>query len=313
MNTQLLDAARRAIQTQHKSQKTEHAYLDWIYRFLVFHQKASVSKFSTREVQSFLRFLTTVRKVSPATQNQALQALIFFYKHVLQMPLADVSGLRACNSCPAPKVLTRAEMASVLNELKGEAWLMASLLYGCGLRLNECLSLRIKHIDLVQKRLIINSDAPKRIIAIPERLIVVLTNRMQLLRLQYEQWMQEGFCGVAVPEQGDETVSISWPWQYLFPAGRPIVNETTGKRTLHHRSESFLEKAVKQAALKAQLSKTISCHAFRNSFATHLLENGYTLRTVQTLLGHCNVRSTKVYARIATAKTAVRSPLDELH
>lgn len=316
MNTHLLDTARRVIQAQHKSLKTEQAYSDWIYRFLVFHQKAAVLKFSATEVQSFLHFLVNVRKVSCATQNQALQALIFFYKHVLQVPLTNVSCLRAHHSAAVPRVLTRAEIKAVLNQLKGESLLMASLLYGCGLRLQECLSLRVKDVDLAQNRLIINSRREERLIAIPERLTNALKARLQLLRLQYEQRLQEGFCGVYIPEQQNHPASndsVNWLWQYVFPADRPTVDEITGVKKFHHRSESFLEKAIKQATVKAQLSKTISCHAFRSSFATHLLENGHPLRTVQILLGHGSVRSTKVYARMATTKTTVRSPLDELN
>lgn len=312
MNTTLLQQTRTVLRAQHKSNKTEQAYTDWIYRFLLFHQKKSPNRFTEKEVKTFLHFLATKRKVAAATQNQALQAVVFFYKNVLAIPLPSIAHLRAHKATPHRHAPTPADVAAILNELKGEARLMASLLYGCGLRLHECVSLRVKNIDLAQNRLFITDD-PERSITIPESLKPTLSKRLQLLQLRYEQWLQDAVPHIPKAEscmRKRAGATTSWEQYYLFPADRVAFDAVLGKPVWHHRSNSFLEKAIRQAA-KNTLSKTVNCQSLRAGFAVHLLEAGHNLQTVQHLLGHCSIRATRAYARLVK-QPVVHSPLDAL-
>ncbi len=315
MDAIVYDKAKSIIQAQNKSKRTEQAYMDWIYRFLVYHHKTLSSRLNKKHLLSFLTFLTHECKVAAATRNQALQAILFLYKQVLKIRLTGVSPLRLHKTKTLPPVLCRSDIHIILKQLKGDALLMTSLLYGCGLRLEECISLRVKNVDIEKKILIIKGEKKERVLTIPETIYVSICHKISILRLQYQGWLQDGFCGVSLPEgiqKINPEFSFDWHWQYIFPSERPLLDPASGKFVLHHRSNSFLEKAIKQATTKAQLSKNISCHVFRHSFATHLLEKGHSIKLVQKLLGHSDIRSTLIYKRMIQPDIPVRSPLDEL-
>ena len=318
MSTIILDETRKMLRLQQKSSRTEQAYQDWIYRFNIFHHKIAPSQFTEKEIDAFLHFLAEERKVSVATQKQAFQAILFLYRHVLDMPLPKKSFLQVYKKPPLPETLTRSEIKAVLNELKGEILLMASVLYGCGLRLDECLNLQVKDIDLEQSLLrVTHTNSNKnRELKLPDSLKNLFYEQLQKCRLLYEERMIAGSVGgVGLPEsmQPDFPEAVSdWKSQFIFNSYKPSVHQGSGELRWNHRSASFLEKALKHAALKAGLTKRISCNVMRHSFATHLLENGYDIHIVQKLLGHSNIRSTMIYAHVLPSKTKIRSPLDEL-
>ncbi|UKJ09262.1 integron integrase [Solitalea lacus] len=317
MKISLLEEVRQILKLQRKSYRTEQSYSDWIYRFIVFHEQIPPSELREKEIGLFLHFLAKERNASVATQNQALQAILFLYKHVLRIELKNASLLRTRNPQRLPEVLSRNEIGSILKQLKGEVWLMTALLYGCGLRLSECVSLRVQDIDLNRSRLTIGLDKgnKERLLSLPESIKVPLKEHVETLRLRHQRCLSNGFCGVSLPngmEKQAMQALCDWQWFYLFPADKPSVEPVSGKITLHHRSDSFLEKSIKEAVSKTSISGRISCNVFRHSFATHLLENGYSIHTVQTLLGHSDIRTTMVYTKVANSKLLVRSPLDDL-
>ncbi|NQT76698.1 MAG: integron integrase [Bacteroidetes bacterium] len=317
--SKLLDLVRQTIRTKHYKYSTEKSYLDWISRYMDFQNKRHPKNMGKKEISEFLTFLAVERNVSASTQNQALNALTFLYREVLKIPLDDFSIKHSKIEKKAPLVLSRNEVKKVLAELNGESWLMASLLYGCGLRLIESLELRIKDVDFELNEIIVRDgkDNNERTTVFPDLLKEPLQLQINKAKIIFKENLSiNNFYGASIPD----TLEKKFPnipkeigWQYIFPAKKPGIDFRSGNIKLHHRHESYLQKAVKAAVLKAGITKNASCHTFRHSFATHLLEDGYDIRTVQKLLGHKDVRTTIRYTHVKNRnKFNVRSPLDNL-
>jgi len=270
-----------------------------------------------KEIVGFLTNLAVERKVSASTQNQALNALIFLYKKVLKIPLDNFDFKKARIGKRLPVVLSRDEIHKVLSNLQGEFHLMASILYGGGLRLSECLNLRVADIDFGLNEIIVRGgkgDNDRRTI-LPNLIVHQLNRQVEKARLRLEENMLLiGFMGASIPEGLERkypNAAKELAWQYIFPARKPARDPRSGRLKQHYRHESFLQKAVKNAVRKSQITKNASCHTFRHSFATHLLEDGYDIRTVQELLGHKDVRSTMIYTHVLSInKYNIQSPLD---
>ena len=270
-----------------------------------------------KEIADFLTNLAVERKVSASTQNQSLNALVFLYKKVLKIPLDNFDFKHARIGKRLPVVLSRDETHKVISNLQGEFHLMASILYGSGLRLSECLNLRVTDIDFDLNEIIVHGgkgDNDRRTI-LPSLLVPQLNRQIEKARLRLEEnILLTGFGGASMPEALERkypNASKELAWQYIFPARKPAIDPRSGSLKQHYRHESFLQKAVKNAVRKSQITKNASCHTFRHSFATHLLEDGYDIRTVQELLGHKDVRTTMIYTHVLNRnKYNVQSPLD---
>lgn len=315
--SKFLYQVREVIRSSQFSYSTEKTYIAWIYRFIIFHNKRHPAELGGKEVADFLTYLAVERKVSASTQNQALNALVFLYKKVIKIPLANVDFKRARIGKRLPVVLSRDETHRVISNLQGEFQLMASILYGSGLRLSECLKLRVKDIDFDHNEITVRGgkgDNDRRTI-LPRLLNPHLERQIVKVRLRLEENMLvNGFAGASMPgalERKYPNAPKELAWQYIFPARNPAVDPRSGTFRQHYRHESYLQKAVKNAVRKSQITKNASCHTFRHCFATHLLEDGHDIRTVQELLGHKDVRSTMVYTHVLNRnKFNVRSPLD---
>ena len=308
---------REVIRTNHFSYSTEKTYINWIYRFIIFHDKRHPGEMGGKEIAEFLTYLAVDRKVSASTQNQALNALVFLFKKVIKIPLDAFDFKHARIGKRLPVVFSRDETQAVLSNLHGEFHLMASLLYGSGLRLNECMKLRIKDIDFNLNEIIIRAgkgDNDRRTV-LPRLLIPQLKRQIEKAKIKLEENMLvKGFTGASMPEALERkyiNAPIEPAWQYIFPSRKPAIEPRSGKLKQHYRHESFLQKEVKKAVRKSHITKNATCHTFRHSFATHLLEDGYDIRTVQELLGHKDVRTTMIYTHVLHRnKFNVRSPLD---
>ena len=315
--SKFLDHVREVIRTNHFSYSTEKTYIGWIYRFIIFHNKRHPEEMGGKEIAEFLTYLAVERKVSASTQNQALNALVFLHKKVLKIPLDDFDFKHARIGKRLPVVFSRDEAQDVLSNLHGKFNLMASLLYGSGLRLTECLKLRIKDIDFKLNEIIVRAgkgDNDRRTI-LPSLLIPQLKRQIEKAKIKLEENMLvKEFTGASIPEALERkypNASKELSWQYISPSRKPAIDPRSGKLKQHFRHESFLQKEVKNAIRKTQITKNASCHTFRHSFATHLLEDGYDIRTVQELLGHKDVRTTMIYTHVLNRnKLNVRSPLD---
>jgi len=316
-DSKFLDHVREVIRLNHFTYSTEKTYIDWIYRFIIFHQKRHPKEMGENEIAEFLTYLAVVRKVTASTQNQALNALAFLYKKVMKIPLGKFDFKHARIGKRLPVVLSRDEVKNVLLNLHGEFYLMASLLYGSGMRLTECMNLRIKDIDLHLNEIMVRKgkgDNDRRTL-LPRILKPQLKRQIEKAKIRLEENMLvDGFTGASVPgalERKYPNAPKEPAWQYIFPSRKPAIDPRTGKLKQHYRHESFLQKEVKNAIRKSQITKNASCHTFRHSFATHLIEDGYDIRTVQELLGHKDVRSTMIYTHVLNRnKFNVRSPLD---
>lgn len=314
-----LDQVRETIRTSQFSYSTEKTYISWIYRFIVFHSKRHPGEMGAKEIGEFLTHLAVERKVSASTQNQALNALAFLYKKVLKKPLELINFKNARRGNRLPVVLNQEETLKLISNLQGEYRLMASLLYGGGLRLRECLCLRVKDIDFNLNEIIVRrgkGDHDRRTI-LPGELIPNLKTQIEKVKIRLgENTLLEGFRGASIPdalERKYPNAAREFSWQYIFPARKPAIDPRSGTLRQHCRHESFLQKEVKLAVGKSQITKSASCHTFRHSFATHLLENGYDIRTVQELLGHSDIRSTMKYTHVLNRnRFNVQSPLDAL-
>jgi integron integrase len=313
----LLDQVREVCRLKHFSIRTEHSYVHWIKRFILFHNKRHPLDMSHQEIRSFISDLATQRQVSASTQTQALCALLFLYRDVLKTDLQFIEGIeRAKRPKRLPVVLTRDEVSAVLNQLSGTLKLMASLLYGSGLRLIECVRLRVKDLEFnYQQITVIDGKGGKdRVTMLPAALAEPLKRHLVRVRLLHEEDLSEGFGEVYLPYALDRKYSNAareWPWQYVFPAAKRSTDPRTGKQRRHHLSERVLQRAVNCAVRKAKIAKPASCHSLRHSFATHLLEAGYDIRTVQELLGHKDVSTTMIYTHVLNkGGKGVRSPLE---
>ncbi len=316
--SRLLDQVREATRRLHYSIRTEDAYVLWVKRYVLFHGKRHPLEMGEPQVVEFLTHLAVHEDVAASTQNQALSALLFLYKLVLDRPLEWVNEeiVRAKRPERLPVVFSRDEARTVLARLDGTAWLTGSLLYGSGLRLMECLRLRVKDVDFAQNHILVRDGKGQkdRATLLPATLVEPIRRQVERVRAVHEGDVHEGFGRVYLPHALAEKypeADRQLGWQYLFPSGRRAADPRTGVICRHHLAESALQKAVKRAVRAAGLLKPASCHTFRHSFATHLLESGYDIRTVQELLGHKDVRTTMVYTHVLQAgPLGVRSPLD---
>jgi len=317
----LLAELRRAIRTRHYSRRTEEAYVAWVRRFVRFSGMRHPRTLREREVTQFLSSLAVEHRVSSATQNQALSALLFLYRDVLGMPVGWLNALvRAKRAVRIPVVLTRDEVRRILFRLRdrGVPALIIGLLYGSGTRLLETLRLRVKDVDFATNeiRLRDGKGGRDRVTMLPERLKGPLLRHLAEVRVQHEGdiaagagWVElPGALGTKYPQAGRE-----WAWQWVFPATRSYDDPGTGQRRRHHLHETVVQRAFREAARAAGITKAASCHTLRHSFATHLLETGYDIRTVQELLGHRSVATTMVYTHVLNrGGLGVRSPADML-
>ncbi|MBL8094491.1 MAG: integron integrase [Anaerolineales bacterium] len=317
-SARLLDQIRAATRTRHYSIRTEDSYCDWARRFILFNGKRHPSQMGVPEINAFLSHLAVSDQVAASTQNQALNALVFMYRYVLYQDLeGDINPIRAKAPERLPVVLTRAEVRAVMDQLSGQQLLMAQILYGGGLRLLECLRLRVKDIDFAQRQIVVRDGKgmKDRLTMLPTGLIEPLRAQLEDVRGLHAQDLELGLGNVYLPfalERKHPGASRDWIWQYIFPARRIAPDPRTGKLRRHHFDETVLQRAVKAAAQKAGIEKRVGCHTLRHSFATHLLENGYDIRTVQELLGHKDVKTTMIYTHVLNrGPRGVRSPLDE--
>lgn len=315
----LLDLVRNEIRLRHYSIRTEKAYVDWITRFILFHNKRHPQELGADHVSSFLTYLATRQNVAASTQNQALNALVFLYKHVLKVELDELDNMvRAKKPKKLPVVLSREEVQRLLAVLPGSYWLMGALLYGSGLRLMECLRLRVQDIDFDYSQVLIrhgkgNKD---RRSMVPQKCLDPLKRQIDYVYQLHRNDMAHGFGEVYLPEalaRKYPQASRQPEWQYLFPAEKISDDPRSGLRRRHHLHESVLQGKVKRAVRQAGIKKAASCHSLRHSFATHLLEDGYDIRTVQELLGHADIRTTMIYTHVLNrGGQGVRSPLDRV-
>lgn len=315
----LLDQVRQAIRTRHYSYMTEKAYVHWIKRFIFFHNKRHPNEMGEPEIGRFLSSLATDFHVSASTQNQALNALLFLYREILKKDIGYVNGIvRAKRPHRLPVVLMRQEVRSILRCLDGLNWIMAMLLYGAGLRLMECLRLRVKDIDFTGNQLVVRAGKgdKDRHTMLPAAVKEPLAKHLEVIRRQHQRDLERGLGRVALPnalERKYPNAGKEWGWQWVFPATSHYTDKVTGERRRHHLHESVLQKAVKEAVQNAGIPKPASPHTFRHSFATDLLEDGYDIRTVQELLGHRDVSTTMIYTHVLNrAGKGVFSPADRL-
>lgn len=315
----LLELVSITIRARHYSRRTEDSYRRWIKRFILFNGKQHPNRMGEREVTRFLSYLATERHVSASTQNQALNAILFLYREVLKKDLGWLDGIvRAKRPQRLPVVLTHEEVHEMLGHLSGMPLLMASILYGSGLRLLECARLRIKDIDFARSEITVRDGKGRkdRVTLLPVRLKKPLSVHISRVRLQYDRDLRGGRGSVALPGALDRKypgASREWAWQWVFPATRFYRDGETGENRRHHLHESVLQRAVKEAVRAAGISKHATCHTLRHSFATRLLENGYDIRTIQELLGHKDVSTTMIYTHVLNrGGRGVRSPLDDI-
>lgn len=312
----LLDQVRTAIRIRRMSYRTEQAYCDWIKRFILFHGKRHPKEMGAPEIEAFLADLVNNRKVAASTQNQALHSILFLYREVLMIELPRV-GLSPAKKQPRlPVVFTSEEVQRLLAQMEGRNQMMASLLYGTGMRLSELLRLRVKDVDFQQNQITVRQGKgdKDRVTMLPLSLKESLRDHLKKVRQAHEVDLLEGFGNVELPfalAKKYPEADKEWKWQYVFPAPKRSVDPRSGIERRHHLNESVLQRAVKMAMRQAGITKHGSCHTLRHSFATHLLESGYDIRTVQELLGHEDVSTTMVYTHVLKrGGLGVRSPLD---
>jgi len=313
----LLDQVRAVIRRKHYSIRTEEAYVDWIKRYIFFHDKRHPQEMGERELEQFLNDLAVQKKVAASTQNQALSALVFLYREVLGQEIGWLDNLeRAKQPERLPVVLTETEVRHVLAHVEGRHWLMASLLYGAGLRLMECSRLRVKDIDFEYRQITVRDGKGQkdRVTMLPESSAEILKHQLEKVRILHQQDLAAGHGDVYLPyalERKYKNANREWGWQYVFPATNLSRDPRSGKLRRHHVDEKSLQRAMKRAVLAARIAKPATCHTFRHSFATHLLQRGYDIRTVQELLGHKDVSTTMIYTHVLNrGGKGVRSPLD---
>jgi integron integrase len=313
----LLEQVRDVLRVKHYSLRTERSYCDWIERFIRFHQMRHPKEMGAPEITAFLTHLARVGNVAASTQNQALSALLFLYKEVLKVEVGWLTDVeRAKRPQHIPVVLTRDEVRNVFAHLKGMPRLMSGLLYGSGLRLMECVRLRVKDVDFGLAHIVVRDGkgAKDRVTMLPINLASALERHLRKVKSQHEQDLEDGFGEVYLPhalERKDPGAARSWPWQFVFPSVRISTDPRSGQQRRHHVDENVLQVAVKKAARASGINKPASCHTFRHSFATHLLENGSDIRTVQELLGHKDVSTTMIYTHVMNRPgIGVKSPLD---
>jgi integron integrase len=314
----LLDQMSDALRTRHYSYRTEQSYIEWARRYILFHDKRHPAEMDAPEIQAFITYLAVEKQVAASTQNQALSAILFLYRNVLHKEVAMPSKIVSANRPKhLPAVLTHAEAMAVIEKMSGVHQLMAKLLYGSGLRLMECVRLRVKDVDFGNHQIIIRDGKGEkdRATILPDSVVPLLQTQLKKARTIHQKDLQDGFGETNLPYALDRkypSASKEWAWQYIFPASNRSLDPRSGKMRRHHVDESVLQKAVREAARQAGIDKPVTPHTFRHSFATHLLQNGYDIRTVQELLGHKDVKTTMIYTHVLQrGGMAVKSPLDD--
>ena len=313
----LLDRVRDTLRRKNYAYRTEQAYTSWIKRYIFFHHLKHPGDLTERDIESFLTYLAVQLNVAPSTQNQALAALIFLYQEVLQIPLdEEILPAPAKRSKHLPVVLSRQEDRAVLEGLSGTYLLICQLLYGSGLRVTECLTLRIQDLDFDRNEITVRSgkgDKDRRTM-LAETVRQPLIRHLEGVKLAYKIALEEGYGSVQLPRSLGRKypgAATEWNWQYVFPALKPSTDPRSGAIRRHHLHPSGLRRAVRASARKAGVTKHVTPHVFRHSFATHLLEDGYDIRTVQELLGHADVKTTMIYTHVLNkGGKGVKSPLD---
>lgn len=315
----LLDHVSSAIRTRHYSIRTEEAYRGWIKRFILFHHKRHPKEMGEVEINQFLSYLAEKKNVSASTQNQALSAIIFLYKHVLNRDIGDIGDVVwAKKSKRLPVVFTKQEVKAIMNHLTGVNWIMATLLYGAGLRLMECMRLRVKDIDFSSNQIIIRDGKgdKDRITMLPQAVKKALSEHLIRVKKIHAKDLKNGYGAVYLPyalQRKYFNANKEWGWQYVFPSSQFSIDPRSGVKRRHHLSESVLPRALRNVLREIYIYKKASCHTFRHSFATHLLESGYDIRSVQELLGHKNLNTTMIYTHVLNrGGRGVRSPADLL-
>lgn len=315
----LLDQVVSRLRVKHYSMRTEKSYVDWIKRFIWFHDKKHPKDMGAPEVEAFLSHLAVERNVSSSTQNQAKSALLFLYKEVLEINLPWLDNVtQAKVPKRIPVVMTKQEVQAVLTRLDGTVWLIASLLYGSGLRIMECLRLRVKDVDFSRREILVREGKgfKDRVTMLPSSLVEPLKTHLSKVQALHQQDLASGHGEVYMPMALDKkypNAGKEWGWQYVFPSRNLSTDPRSGVVRRHHADEKAIQRQMKKAVLLAGITKPATPHTFRHSFATHLLEGGYDIRTVQELLGHSDVSTTMIYTHVLNkGGRGVASPLDHL-
>lgn len=315
----LLDLLRHRLRVRRYSRRTEEAYCQWVRRFVLYHERRHPAAMGEPEIASFLTHLATEKHVSASTQNQALQALLFLYKHVLDQPVGPVAGIkRAKVSRRLPVVLSVAEVRLIMGQMRGVSRLCAALMYGSGLRLAECISLRVKDVDFGRFEITVRAGKGNkdRRAPLPASVTPALQRHLARTRKRFELDLSRGLRGAALPDALSRkypNADREWAWQWVFPASRVHVDHESRVHRRHHVHESGIQRAFAAAVRMAGIPKRATCHTLRHSFATHLLESGSDVRTIQELLGHTDLRTTMIYTHVLNrGGLGVKSPMDRL-
>jgi integron integrase len=314
----LMDQVRQVLRTMHYSERTEEAYTDWILRYIHFHNKRHPAEMGEKEINEFLTHLATQEKVAASTQNQARHAILFLYRHVLHREIGALDIVVAKRSVKKPEIFSPAEAKAILSHLTAAPWLMASLMYGTGMRISECLQLRVKDIDFDYNQITIHDGKgdKDRVTVLPQNLKSPLQRHLEKVKKLHERDLKNGYGTAPLPyalHRKYPRANRDFGWQYVFPSAVIARDQNSGLLQRHYASPTTLQRAVKVAMRRAGVVKHASCHTFRHSFATHLLQTGYDIRTVQELLGHNDVNTTMIYTHVLNkGGLAVRSPLDML-
>lgn len=314
----LLDQVRITLRANHYSRRTEESYIGWIKRFIIFNGKTHPENLGKEDIRQYINHLAVVKRVSSSTQNQALNGILYLYKNVLKKDVGWIEEIkRAARVKHLPVVFSKKEAADVINQLEGLTKLIVSLLYGTGMRISECLSLRIKDVDFEMNQIIVRDGKGEkdRITLLPQKLIPQLKEHIAKVKRLQNKDLKDGMGETILPyalKKKYPNAGKELGWQYIFPSKSFLVNEEQKLKYRHHVHESVIQKEVKKAVKTLGLNKPGSPHTFRHSFATHLLENGYDIRTIQELLGHQSVKTTMVYTHVLKSVMGVRSPLDNI-
>lgn len=313
----LIPTIHDIMRMKHYSYETEKTYVQWIKRYIFYHKKRHPLEMGEREISAFLSHLSVKEHVAASTQNQALNAIVFLYKHVLKKDIGELKNIYwAKRPSRLPVVLTQDEVHRILEKLHGKPYLMVSILYGTGIRLMECLHLRVKDIDFGYHQIIVRDGKGQkdRVTMLPEKITEPLRHHLKSVKLIHEKDLHEGFGVVELPfalSRKYPNAAKEWAWQYVFPSINRSIDPRSGIERRHHLHKTVLPRYIRRAAREARITKRVTSHTFRHSFATHLLEKGYDIRTVQQLLGHKDVRTTMKYTHVLNkGGMGVKSPLD---